>query len=240
MVIMNTSELQYLPLTLPFFSILVGIFFALVLFIQLGAFHFAYRRLGVSSGVALLLLFGSLVGSAINIPVAQLPESQFVTGREVAFFGMRYTVPVVVEAPATVIAVNVGGALIPTLVSLYLVWKSRDWSRHAAAIVIVSAICFWLATPVPGIGIAIPVFVPAIASALVAFLLSHDDAAPIAYVGGSLGTMIGADLLNFGNIQGLGAPVASIGGAGTFDGVFITGILAVLIASLTRRSSAPA
>ena len=33
-------------------------------------------------------------------------------------------------------------------------------------------------------------------------------------------------------IQGLGAPVASIGGAGTFDGIFLTGILSVLLASL--------
>jgi uncharacterized membrane protein len=28
----------------------------------------------------------------------------------------------------------------------------------------------------------------------------------------------------------LGAPVASIGGAGTFEGVFLTGIVAVLLA----------
>jgi hypothetical protein len=33
-------------------------------------------------------------------------------------------------------------------------------------------------------------------------------------------------------VQGLGAPIASIGGAGTFDGIFLTGILAVLIASI--------
>ena len=40
----------------------------------------------------------------------------------------------------------------------------------------------------------------------------------------------GADLLNLDKIQGLGAPIASIGGAGTFDGVFLTGILAALLA----------
>jgi uncharacterized membrane protein len=45
-----------------------------------------------------------------------------------------------------------------------------------------------------------------------------------------LGTLIGADLMNLGSIQGLHAPVLSIGGAGTFDGVFLTGILAVLLA----------
>jgi uncharacterized membrane protein len=49
-----------------------------------------------------------------------------------------------------------------------------------------------------------------------------------------LGTLIGADLLNLGKIQGLGAPVASIGGAGTFDGIFMTAVLAVLLASIVK------
>jgi uncharacterized membrane protein len=47
-----------------------------------------------------------------------------------------------------------------------------------------------------------------------------------------MGTLIGADLTNLDKIRGLGAPVASIGGAGTFDGIFLTGILAVLLASI--------
>jgi uncharacterized membrane protein len=65
--------------------------------------------------------------------------------------------------------------------------------------------------------------------------LSRDSAAVLAYVSGSLGTLIGADLLNLDKVPGLGAPVASIGGAGTFDAIFLTGILAVLIASLPGR-----
>ncbi len=56
--------------------------------------------------------------------------------------------------------------------------------------------------------------------------------------GGSLGVLIGADLLNLGKLQGLGAPVASIGGAGTFDGIFVTGLIAVLLAGLTGRRTA--
>ena len=59
----------------------------------------------------------------------------------------------------------------------------------------------------------------------------------IAYVSGSLGTLIGADLLNLHRIAYLGAPVASIGGAGTFDGVFLTGIVAILLAG--SREPAP-
>ena len=65
-------------------------------------------------------------------------------------------------------------------------------------------------------------------------MLSWRRAAPLAYIAGSLGTLIGADLLNLGKVRGLGAPVASIGGAGTFDGVFLVGIVAVLLASLIQ------
>jgi uncharacterized membrane protein len=51
----------------------------------------------------------------------------------------------------------------------------------------------------------------------------------VAYVSGTLGTLIGADLTNLHSIGKLGAPVASIGGAGTFDGVFLSGLIAVLL-----------
>jgi uncharacterized membrane protein len=151
---------------------------------------------------------------------------------------MHHMVPVVVSWPGTVIAINVGGALVPTLVSLYLLVKNELWGLGIVAIACVAALCHWLARPVPGLGIALPIFVPAIVTAIVALVLSRRHAAPLAYVGGSLGTLIGADLLNLDKIQGLGAPIASIGGAGTFDGIFVTAILAVLIASISRPSKA--
>jgi putative Mg2+ transporter-C (MgtC) family protein len=49
------------------------------------------------------------------------------------------------------------------------------------------------------------------------------------WITSAIGTLIGADLLNLRKIRGLGAPVASIGGAGTFDGIFLAGIIAVLL-----------
>jgi uncharacterized membrane protein len=103
----------------------------------------------------------------------------------------------------------------------------------------VAAVCHYLAYPVSGLGIAIPPFVPPIAATVVALVLSPRYAAPLAYVSGSLGTLIGADLLNLDKIQGLGAPVASIGGAGTFDGIFLAGILGVLFASLLGPRNSP-
>jgi len=232
---MHSSQLHYWPLAPAFLAFLVGVFLVLLVLIQLGILRYAYMRLGVSSRTAMWLLLGSIVGSYVNIPVAQLPARETLSGREVIYFGVHYVVPVVVDWPGTVIAINIGGAVIPIVMSFYLLQKNRLWGLGLIAIVCVAAVCYWLANPVPGLGIALPVFVPVLATAVAALLLSRQHAAALAYISGSLGTLIGADLLNLDKIQGLGAPVASIGGAGTFDGIFLTGVLAVLIASIPRR-----
>lgn len=231
---MYPSQIHYLPLAPPFFFVLVGLFVVLVVLVQLGVLRYAFTQLGLSPRAALLLLFGSLIGSYFNIPVAYLPGQQVSSPQEIDFFGMRYVVPLVVQWPGTLVAINVGGALIPTLVSIYLLAKNQIWVEAALGTAVIGAVCYWLSRPIPGLGIAEPVFVPAMTAAIVAMLLSREHAAPLAYIGGSLGTLIGADLFNLGNIRGLGAPVASIGGAGTFDSIFLIGIVSVLIASLPQ------
>lgn len=70
---------------------------------------------------------------------------------------------------------------------------------------------------------------------IAALVISRRQAAPLAYIAGILGTLTGADLLNLDMVQGLGAPVASIGGAGKFDGIFLTGVVAVLLAGIVSR-----
>jgi uncharacterized membrane protein len=230
------SQYHYLPLTPGLFSILILLLAGLVILIQLRILRYAYMRLGVGPGVALFLLFGSLFGSYFNIPITILPGKTVESGQIVDFFGMRYVVPLVIASPGTVLAVNVGGAVIPTLMSTYLVIRYQLWIKAALAIAAIAFVIHSMATPVHGIGIAVPVFVPVVATAILAFILSRDYAAPLAYIGGSMGTLIGADLLNLDKIGGLGAPVASIGGAGTFDGIFLTGILAVLLAGIASPS----
>ena len=230
--------MHYLPLAPGYFSALVVLFLVLLLLIQLGALRYAYMRLGVSSRTALILLFGSLIGSYFNIPIAQLPQEHVVMGREIDFFGMRYAVPYVVQWPGTVLAVNVGGAVIPTIMSTYLLFKYDLWGHAVIAVAVIAIACYALAEPIPGLGIAMPVLVPALVACIVALILSRIHAAQLAYIGGSLGTLIGADLFNLGKISGLGAPVASIGGAGTFDGIFLVGIVAVLLACLTSPKTA--
>jgi uncharacterized membrane protein len=226
------SQVHYLPLTPALFSVLVFLFIGLIILIQLRILRYAYMKLGVGPGAALLLLFGSLIGSYFNIPITVLPGRLAKSGQVVDFFGMQYVVPLVQQWPGTVLAVNVGGAVIPTLMSTYLVLRYQLWVKATIAVVAIALIIHSMATPVQGLGIAVPVFAPVIATAILAFILSREYAAPLAYIGGSMGTLIGADLLNLDKINGLGAPVASIGGAGTFDGIFLTGILAVLLAGI--------
>jgi uncharacterized membrane protein len=229
---MMDSQVHYLPLTPGLFSVLVIIFVVLIILIQLRILRYAYMRLGIGPGAALLVLFGSLIGSYFNIPITILPGQPVRTGEIVDFFGMRYIVPVVTAYPGTVLAVNIGGAVIPTLMSTYLVLRYQLWLKAAIAVAVIAIVIHAMATPVHGVGIAVPVFVPVVITAILAFLLSREYAAPLAYIGGSMGTLIGADLLNLDKITGLGAPIASIGGAGTFDGIFLTGILAVLLAGI--------
>src|SRR6266481_3028206 len=230
------SQVHYLPLTPGLFSILVFLAVALVILIQLRILRYAYMRLGVGPGAALLLLFGSLIGSYFNIPITVLPGLPVRSGQIVEFFGMRYVVPMVVSWPGTVLAVNVGGAVIPTLMSTYLVIRYQLWLKATLATVAIALVIHAMATPVPGIGIAVPVFAPVVATAILAFILSREYAPPLAYIGGSMGILIGADLLNLDKISGIGAPIASIGGAGTFDEIFLTGILAVLLAGIASPS----
>ena len=231
---MNTQFL-YLPLDLPFFLILVVLFFFVFFLLPFKLMTYAYEQLGISSHGAVLLLLGSLIGSYINIPIAVISQKTVMARQLVDFYGMRYQVPAPTDWGGTVLAINVGGAMIPVIVSIYLLVKWQLWREGFFATLIVAAICYALSTPVPGVGIAVPVLVPVIATTIVALILSRKLAAPLAYIAGSLGTLIGADLMNFNRLSELNAPIASIGGAGTFDGIFLTGIAAVLIASIRSR-----
>lgn len=224
--------MHYWPLSLPFFILLGGIFVLLVIWVEVRALMFAYTRAGISSPAALFMLFASLAGSYVNIPLFWLHGRPVVSDQEVDFFGVHYIVPVA-EWQGTVVAVNVGGCVIPVLLSLYILTKYDLWVLGAIGTAIVAIITHQMATPVHGVGIALPIFVPPIVTAVVAVLLSRRYAGPLAYVSGSLGVLIGADLSNLSKVAILDAPVASIGGAGTFDGIFLTGVLAVLLASIT-------
>ncbi len=229
---MHTGHLQYLPIPWPIYALLFIALGILTVLIQIGLIRYVYARLGISPGTAMALLLASLLGSYVNIPVWHLPDETVIVGQHVDFFGMEYILPTEVDWPGTIIAINLGGAIIPILISFYLLGKNRIWLPAIIATAVVSAVCFSLAEPVAGAGITIPIFIPPLAACAVSCIVAWSQAPAVAYVSGSLGTLIGADLLNLDKIRGLGTPVASIGGAGTFDGIFVTGIFAVILASL--------
>jgi uncharacterized membrane protein len=154
---------------------------------------------------------------------------RLVPPEQVTVYGRTYVVPPAVEPSRTVVAINVGGALVPLLLSIYLFLKLPLRGRMLAGTAIVAVIVHGLAEIVPGVGIAVPMFLPPLVAAGVGLILSFRRAPPVAYVAGSMGALIGADITNLHRLAELGAPVVSIGGAGTFDGVFLTGIIAGLI-----------
>jgi uncharacterized membrane protein len=232
---MHPLGIHYYPLTLPFLLAWLGVLTALSFLVVLRVLQFAYAQLGIAPRYFFTWLFASLAGSYVNLPIMRFSPEQMTRLQEIPFYGVPYVIPTVETWPGTILAVNVGGAIIPILVSLILIVKNGLYRMAAWGIAIVSLACYVLAEPVPGLGIAIPVFYPPVIAAVVALLLSRRYAAPLAYACGSLGTLIGADLMNLGNIRGLGAPVMSIGGAGTFDGIFVTGLIAVLLAGIVSR-----
>lgn len=196
--------------------------------LQVGLVSIAFDKLGLSPPSAFLLLFSSLAGSLFNLPLFSVRAEQPPEPPPLPVF---WPIPLPPFTGRTVVAVNAGGCLIPLTFSLYLLLNNPLPLFHALiGIAAVSAISYHLSRPIAGLGIGMPLFVAPISAALVAVLINPEQSAPLAYVSGTLGVLIGADLLRLKDIRHLGAPLASIGGAGTFDGIFITGIVAVLLA----------
>jgi uncharacterized membrane protein len=224
---------HYYPLAWPFLAGLVILLAAVAALVQVGVLSYAYERLGISSSAVFAILVLELLGSSINLPLGWLRSEPGDDPRQVVVFGVVYTVPARTRPRATLVAVNVGGAVIPTALAAYVAGRSGIALEALAATVIVTAGVHVLARPVPGLGIAVPTLAPSLIAAAAAIAIaSPAHAAAVAYCAGTVGTLLGADVLNLRRIPSLGAPMASIGGAGTFDAVFITGIGAVLLVAL--------
>lgn len=215
-------------LYLLFFIFLVGF---LVAFIQIGALTIAFEKLGLSQHSALLLLFSSLFGSVINLPMFSIKAEKADTGQVPRHLRGLLQQAMREFKGRTVIAVNVGGGLIPVSFSIYLMqYHGLPFDQTIIATALVASVCYFFSRPIPGLGIGMPIFVAPITAALVAIMVNNELSAPLAYICGTLGVLVGADILRLKNIRQMGVPIASIGGAGTFDGIFLTGIVAVLLA----------
>ena len=224
--------MHYFPVALPILILFAALLVILITVIEVGLLRYAYQKIGIGPRHMFLLLLLSFLGSYINIPLWHLPPHPVVAPGVVSYYGILHVIPMVKNWPGTVITINLGGAIIPTFLSFYLLLKNGLFAKSLAGVSLVAFCVYLIAQPVRGVGIVVPTYIPPLIAATVGLFLSRQYAPSLAYIAGSLGTLIGADLLNLGRIQGLGAPIASIGGAGTFDGIFLTGILAVLLAGL--------
>lgn len=219
------------PLT--FLFMVIFFFFLLIFFVvvHINIIAFAFSQIGIPNRYIFYALLAILLGSFINIPVKKIPQKTMIGKAWVSYFGFRHVIPAW-QREETVLAVNLGGAVIPALLSIYLLFKTGLWATALIPTLLMVVLTYRLAKPVPGVGIALPAFVPPVLAAILSVILAYGHAPVIAYISGTLGTLIGADLLNLRKIEALGAPVASIGGAGTFDGIFLNGLLAVLLAGI--------
>src|SRR5262245_23370187 len=206
--------------------------------VMLRAMEDALRHLHLPGWLATLTIFGIFLGSLINVPLYVIDrdaEQPVMRGYMVPGLGW---VPMPRKSQQTVIAVNVGGCIIPAVLALfearYVVSDvpQARWALFVAAAVNI-AVCYYVARPIPGVGIAIPAFLPPLAAIGLAWLLLGSEQfneirAPVAFVAGVAGPLIGADLMNLRRFTELRTGILSIGGAGTFDGIVISGIVAAL------------
>jgi uncharacterized membrane protein len=224
------SRFVYQRITTSFIFLLLLILGVVFFLIAIDLIGLAFRKLGFPPEYSVLLLLLSLIGSHVNIPVMEVRSTEPIMSRGIVdFFGFRYVIPPVEIERRTIIAINVGGCVIPVLISVFLI-PMVDHIDVFIGTFIMTIFIHMMARPVKGIGIAVPALLPPIMAAGIALLLSPQNAAMLAYISGTLGSLIGADLLNLKRIPRLGTPLASIGGAGTFDGIFLTGIISVLLA----------
>ena len=233
-----SKKVFYLPFPITIFTIYLLLYITLVLFLFK---MFLISIFDLPFWVIELIIFASILGSAANIPIFSIIQREpILRGYIVSFWGIPIVVPSFeFEERKTIVAVNVGGCVIPTALSLYLIYKLIQFAGSQIFLNLILAIGFnsilinSVSKPVRGVGIATPAFLPPIFTALttIIFLPTHNlywIRFAFAYPVGTLGALIGADLMNLRKIPELGAPIASIGGAGTFDGIFLTGLLSII------------
>jgi len=200
-------------------------------FVQLNIIAIAFEKLGLSPQAAYLLLASTLAGSLINVPLFRITKRSAEQDFPVDLMRMPSRILQEPRSGKTVVCINVGGGLIPVLFSIYLsLHSSLGAAETCIAVAIVAWAAYIFSRPIPRVGVGIPVLVAPLAAALIATLLDYEQRAPLAYIAGTLSVLLGADVFRLKDIRTMGAPIASIGGAGTFDGIFLAGLIAVLIA----------
>jgi len=223
------------------FPIILSIFVFLVLLVLFpllfgGLMLGSLSKLHLSASTAFFLVFAIILGGAINIPIKRIPRDEEMEEMRFGAYGLGGMFPQFVRMTReTVIAVNLGGCIIPSLLVLYeFRFVIAQGSEIVTAAILSSAIsifaCYRLARPISGIGIGMPALLTPLIAAGLAVFLAPDYAPPVAFIAGVTGPLVGADLLHLKDISKVSVGTLSIGGAGTFDGIILSGIVAAYLA----------
>ncbi|MCH4904618.1 DUF1614 domain-containing protein [Cylindrospermopsis raciborskii CHAB3438] len=219
----------YLPVSILLFLVLLlllpFIWFALAVDIV----EIAVAKLGFSPQIAFFLFLLVIITSTINIPLYRLENTVEVVD-EFATLWLRefWGIPLRRLERSTIVALNVGGGLIPVLLALYQISRG-NFLAITLVTTIVSVVGYFAARIVPGIGIQMNPLLAPLTAVISAMIIAPHAGAPVAFAGGILGTVIGADLLHLKDIQSMSEGVLSIGGAGVFDGIALCGLFALLL-----------
>ncbi|MHB8606612.1 MAG: DUF1614 domain-containing protein [Thermoplasmatota archaeon] len=135
-----------------------------------------------------------------------------------------------------VLGLNFAGAIIPVFICVRMLLQHRaPFWRTAVATAIVAYVVNRESTFIPDQGVALDIVVPVLVAAIVGLLFAAGrvDRSPlITYVAGSMGVLIGGDLVRLPQVLALHPAreeLLAIGGAGTLDGIFVVALAAVAL-----------
>lgn len=197
-------------MNMPFGMITLVIVAVLIYF---GVAQRILDRMRLTDKQALLFIAAVIAGSFINIPLMRSPVQ---------------------------LTINVGGALLPLLLSIWLIAKADETSEKIRAVVASLLVTFtiYLGSRYlpyePENMFLDPKLIYGLSAGIIAYLAGRSRRS--AFIGGVLGIIL-SDIVHMITIINAGIPgTVSIGGAGAFDVVMIAGIVAVMIAELVGET----
>ncbi|AAL63887.1 conserved hypothetical protein [Pyrobaculum aerophilum str. IM2] len=222
----------------PFYGVL-GLFYAglavllmpffTVSFVEVLKTAGVYTVAAVALGISITVL--SLATSPVNIVIYTLTRREYLPVVDyVVVFGIPIPLPkVAMREEKSYIAVNLGGAVIPLAVATFLATKFFS-PLLLASILIAALLTHAVSRVVPNVGVVTPALAPPIIAVLSALIAGGGPVAT--YITAVYGTIIGADVLNIKKVLAYKPPFVSIGGAGVFDGIYLSGVVATALSGL--------
>ena len=235
-------DFLFLPLAVVIMLLILALpLIFIYLFLRLS--ETAFEMVGFSHWHASLAVFGSVLGSLVDFPINAAPITSYPSWY-VSLVSLN-SLDVSNTFHPLYLAVNLGGCIIPLVISAHLLLRGQaSLGKALTGMTVVAAVTYYAAEAIPGEGIVLPFWLPPLLAAVLGLVLAkgYRRSPPLAYISGTLGTLLGADIISLltpGILPALSPLdlhaekplVLSIGGAGVFDGIFLTGIIAVLLAA---------